>query len=143
MDIIEIQTLVDITQTKATRPIHGTQHEIDQNRNFITLMQCVELRSIVSYETGPTSEKVDITKNSDFGSAYKGKQMVWTFRFSPDRSDVYDDGSGNKVASLVNDLHGVPVIKNLSETINIDTAIFNCTDDKYKNTIIKALRGTI
>lgn len=142
MEIIEIQTLVDITNTKAIRPSHGTQTAIDQNRNFITLMQCIELRSIVSYDTRPVSDKVDI-KSMGFGSAFKGKNLVWTFRFAPDRSGVYEEIAGDGVGNLINDLHQVPVIKNLNETINIDKAIFNCKDSQYKNIIIKILQGTI
>jgi len=142
MEIIEIQTLVDITNTRAIRLNQGSQLEVDQNKNFITLMQCIELRSIVSYDTRPTNEKTDL-KSLKFGSAYKGKQLVWTFRFAPDRLGAYDDGTGNKVSNLINDLHQVPIIKNLTETINIDKAIFDCEDSQYKNTIITALQGTI
>lgn len=142
MEIIEIQTLVDITNTRAIRPSHGSQTAIDQNRNFITLMQCIELRSIVSYDSKPIGEKVEI-KSMEFGSAYKGKHLVWTFRFAPDRSGVYENLQGDGIGSLINDLHEVPVVKNLTETINIDKAIFNCKDGQYKNTIIKILQGTI
>ena len=60
MQIIEIKTLVDITNTKVTRLNQGTQLELDQCRNFITLLQCVELRSIVSYDSSPQHEAVDV-----------------------------------------------------------------------------------
>lgn len=142
MDIIEIQTLVDITNTRVARPNQGTQLQLDQNRNFVTVTQCAEIRSIISYDGKPTVEKVDI-KGMGFGSAYKGKQNVWTFRFSPDRLDVYKDESGNKAGLLITDLDGVPFIKNLTETVNIDTAIFDLSSSDHKNTIIKALQGTI
>lgn len=140
MEIIEIITLIDITRTGVTRSNQGTQLELDQHRNFTTLTQCIELRSIVHYESGPQAEKVDI-KSLGFGTAYKGKQMVWTFRFTPDRSGVYQDQSGDNLAFLVNDLHQVPIIKNLTETVNIEKAIFDIKDGQYKNTIIKALPG--
>lgn len=142
MEIIEIQTLIDITQTKVNRLNQGTQLELDQNKNFITLSQCIELRSIVHYESGPSLEKVDI-KSLGFGTQYKGKQNVWTFRFSPDRSGVYIDDKGDNLGFLINDLHEVPVIKNLTETINIDKAVFDLKDNQYKNTLIKAIQGTI
>jgi hypothetical protein len=140
--VIQIKTLVDITRTGVTRPLQGTQLEIDQHRNFTTLLQCVELRSIVSFESPPTMEKIDI-KGQGFGSNYKGKQQVWTFNFTPDRQGVYTDGEQNSVGLLVNDLHAVPVIKNLTETINIGTAIFDLKDGKTSNTLIKALPGNI
>ena len=138
MEQIEIKTLIDVTNTKVQRPTQGTQFEQDQNRNFITLLQCLEIRSIVSYEHKPTFELVDI-KGMGFGSAYKGKQMVWTFYVQPDRDGVYLDSSGNEVGTLLDDLHEVPVIKKLNETVNIDKAVFDTKDGSFKNTIIKAL----
>ena len=135
MEIIEIQTLIDITNTKVVRLNQGTQLELDQNRNFITLMQCIEIRSIVSYDSSPTCEIVDI-KDMGFGSKYKGKHKVWTFRIYPDRSGVYMDSENNPIGSLIGDVHGVPVVQKLTETINIDKAIFNCKDDTTKNIIM-------
>lgn len=138
MEQIEIKTLIDVTNTKVQRPTQGTQFEQDQNRNFITLLQCLEIRSIVSYEHKPSFELVDV-KGMGFGSAYKGKQMVWTFYVQPDRDGVYLDQTGNEVGTLLDDLHEVPVIKKLNETVNIDKAVFDTKDSSFKNTIIKAL----
>jgi hypothetical protein len=142
MEIIEIKTLVDITNTKVIRSNQGTQLELDQNRNFITLAQCIELRSVVFYDTGSTINSQDI-KSLGFGSSYKGKQTVWTFRFSPDRPGAYEDEHGNMIGTLLNDINEIPVIKNLSETINIDKAIFDLQDPAYKNTVIKVLKDAI
>jgi len=142
MQTIEIKTLIDITNTKVIRPNQGTQQELDQQRNFITLNQCVELRSIISYEQSPQTESLDI-KSLGFGSNYKGKHKVWTFKFSPDRDNAYFDGQSNTVGTLIEDLHAVPVIKNLTETINIDKAIFDLKDPLLKNTIIRATPGTV
>jgi hypothetical protein len=142
MQIIEIQTLIDITNTKVTRLNQGTQQQLDQNRNFITMMQCIEIRSVVQYDTPPQTETVDI-KSLGFGTVYKGKQTVWTFRITPDRVGVWNDEDGDEIGELINDLHEVPVIKNLEETINIDKAVFDCKDSRFKNTIIKALKGAI
>ena len=140
MQTIEIKTLIDITNTKVIRPNQGTQQALDQQRNFITLNQCVELRSIISYEQAPIAESVDI-KSLGFGTNYKGKQKVWTFKFSPDRDNAYFDGHSNTVGTLIEDLHEVPVIKNLTETVNIDKAIFDLKDPLLKNTIITATPG--
>lgn len=142
MQIIEISTLIDITNTNVNRPNQGDQLKINQNKNFLTLLQCVGIRSIVSYDTKPTCETIDL-KNLGFGNNYKGKHNVWSFKFSPDRADVYIDNEGDSIGLLVSDIHGTPVIKNLSETINIDKAVFDLKDSTFKNTIIKALQGTI
>ena len=138
MEIIEIKTLVDITQTKVDRLTQGSQLEMDQNKNFNILRQCLEMRSIISYDDQPLVETVDI-KNLGFGTAYKGQQRVWTFVFNPDRQNVYLDENGNQVGYLVDDVHEVPVIQNLQESINITRSMFDCKDSTYKNTIIKAL----
>lgn len=141
MQIIEIKTLIDITNTKVSRASQGTQLELDQYRNFVTLKQCSEIRSIISYDTDPVMEVVDI-KDLGFGSKYKGKQAVWTFRFSPDREGVYDNGE-HEAGGLFDDINEVPVVKKLSETINIDKSIFDTKTVNFKNTIIKAIKGTI
>lgn len=138
--VIQIQTLVDITRTGIMRPSQGSQLEIDQNRNFTTLLQCLELRSIIDFEKAPQKETMDL-KGLGFGSNHKGKNTVWTFSFSPDREGVYKNTDGS-IGLLPDDLHAVPIIKNLTETINIDVAIFDLKDSKNKNTIIKALSGT-
>jgi hypothetical protein len=140
MSAIEIKTLIDITRTNVIRTNQGSSLELDQHRNFTTLIQCAEIRSIVVFNTDPTVEKIDI-KGLGFGTAYKGKQFVWSFTFDPDRQDVYNDGLGNDLAFLINDLDQVPIIKNLTETVNIDKAVFDCKDNQYKNILITAISG--
>ena len=142
MSTIEIKTLIDITRTNVVRANQGSNLELDQHRNFTTLIQCAEIRSIVVFDGNPTVEKVDI-KGLGFGSAYRGKQHVWTFKFDPDRQDVYNDGLGNDLIFLINDLHLVPVIKNLTETVNIDKAVFFTYESQFQNTLIMARTGTI
>jgi hypothetical protein len=141
MQTIEIKTLIDITNTNVSRPNQGTQLEMDQHRNFTTLKQCAELRSIISYDFSPDKEVVDV-KDQGFGSKYKGKHAVWTFRFSPDRSGAYANDD-NDIGCLLEDVHGVPVVEKLTETINIEKAIFELIDASSKNTVIKAIKGTI
>lgn len=141
MAIIEFKTLIDITNTKVVRLTQGSQLEIDQNRNFTTLLQCIEIRSIVSFDQPPTVEKIDI-KGLEFGSQFKGKHNVWTFRCQTDRDDVYSN-NGEDLALLLDDVHQVPIVKKLTETINIDKAVFDCKNSQYKNILIKALPGII
>jgi hypothetical protein len=142
MDIIEIQTLVDITKTRVIRLNQGTQLEYDQNRNFVTLIQCAEIRSVVSYNNPPLVQDLEIS-GMGFGNEYTGVHRVWTINIIPDRMGVYNLGNNNPVEGLVDDIDGVPIIKNLTETINMSKAIFNCKDPFSKNTIIKAHQGTI
>ena len=136
MQTIEIKTLLDITNITMLRPGQGSQLEHDQYRNFTTLRQCAELRSIISYDHGPSFETVDI-KDLGFGSKYKGKHTVWTWIFYPDRTGVYRD-ENTEIGLLINDIDSVPIVKNLTETINIDKAIFELKSSSATNTIIKA-----
>lgn len=142
MLIIEILTLIDITNTRVLRPNQGTQIQIDQNRNFITLKQCAEIRSVISFDVKPTVETRDV-EGLGFGSAYKGQHRVWTFTFIPDRADAYTDAELDPLGELLNDFTGIPIIKNLTETVNISKAIFDCKDKIAKNITFKALQGTI
>lgn len=141
MQFIEIKTLVDITDTKVNRPRPGLQLEHDQYKNFTTLKQCLEIRSNIMFDTSPSVETVDV-KDMGFGSKYKGKHQVWTFRFTPERSGAYVEGN-DEIGALIEDVHSVPFIQNLKETINIDMAIFDLKDPAAKNTIIKAISGII
>jgi len=141
MQTIEIKTLVDITNTKVARPNQGTPLEHDQHRNFVTMKQCAEIRSNILYDFSPEMQIVDI-KDMGFGSKYKGKHAVWTFRFSPEREGVYINDKG-EIGCLYEDIHGVPVVEKLTETINIEKAIFDLIDGSSKNTVIKAIKGTI
>jgi len=135
MEYIQIKTLIDITKTDARRINQGSQLEFDQNKNFTTLLRCLEIKSIVHFNNPPSVEKIDI-KSLNFGTNYKGKHRVWTFKFTPDRLLVYHDDN-NEIGLLLNDLHQIPIIKNLTETINIDVAIFDLYDNQLKNTIIE------
>jgi len=141
METIEIKTLIDVTNTKVSRANQGSQQEYDQFRNFTTLMQCIGLRCIINYDENPIVEEIDV-KDLGFGSAYKGEEKVWTFRFRPDRQLAFEDG-GDPVGLLINDMHEVPVIKNLTETVNIDKAVFFTYESQHKNTLIMARTGTI
>ena len=138
MEIIELKTLIDITKpANIIRSGQGTELEQNQYKNWITLQQCIGLRSIIDYDTLPTVETIDL-KGLGFGTKYRGQQRVWTFVFRPDRSFAYDNGRGNILGLLEEDLNLVPVIKNLNETINISKATFNLTDNQFKNLIVKA-----
>lgn len=132
MNIVEIQTLVDITHTGVHRPHLGTQLEMNQQRNWTTLTQCIEIRSLIEWDGYPRVENIDV-KGLGFGSKYKGKQNVWTFRFRTDRPFVF----GENCELLIEDMDTVPFIKNLTESVNIDKAIFDTKSSEFKNIIIR------
>lgn len=139
MDVIEIKTLIDVTDTQVVRINQGTLLEIEQYKNFNTLRQCLEMRSIILYDKSPTVESVNVDA-LNFGSEYSGTHKIWTFTFSPDRPGVYSTDK-DIIGLLIDDIYAVPVILNLTETINTHRAMFDTKDSRYKNTIIQALPG--
>lgn len=138
MELIEIKTLIDVTSNLVTRVTQKSQLELDQTRNFNTLRQCLELRALIDFDSTPTLTNLDII-NFGFGEKYQGTHNVWTFVFRTDRAGFYLDETGNQIGYLIEDLHLVPIIKNLKETINIEKAMFDTKNIATKNTLIKAL----
>jgi hypothetical protein len=140
MEIIELKTLIDITNTGVRRINQGTSEQLNQYRNFITLNQCIELTSIFEHDAPPAPEDIDV-KGLGFGSVFKGTHRVWTWRFYPDRAGAFASEQG-PLGSLIANLDQVPVIKKLTETINIDKPVFELTDKRLTNTILKIISGT-
>ena len=132
MNIVEIKTLIDITNSGVERQYQGSQLELNQNRNWTTLSQCIGIRSIIEYYNSPIVETVDV-KGLGFGANFKGKHQVWTFRFETDRPEVF----GEDCELLIEDMDQVPVIKKLTESVNIDMAVFDTKSPALKNTIIR------
>lgn len=135
MQRIKIETLIDVTCSKAKRPGQGDSTEVNQYRNYTTLLQAIGLRANVTFDQEPvcTVKKLNGRK---FGSEYDGKEhAVWSFEFTPDRDDVYDEDKDD-LALLKEDLHNIPVIKNLTETINTDKSVFDLKSAKYRNTFV-------
>jgi len=137
MEVIEIKTLVDITNTNVRRINQGSQLELDQYRNWITLQHCIGMRAIIHYDRDPQVETVDV-KGLGFGSEFKGRHQVWTFHFRSDQTDAFKE-NGDPAALLKQDLDKVPVILNLAETINTQRAVFDTTDEFCRNTVVKAI----
>ncbi len=139
METIEIRTLIDITNSGARRPNQGSAKEVEQYKNWTTLNQCLGIRSNIEYDELPTTETLDI-KDLGFGTKYKGKHKVWVWRFRPDRTGAYSNDKDN-IGTLLQDLDNVPVIKNLDETVNIETAVFDISNSATKNTIVRLVSG--
>jgi len=137
MEVIRIQTLIDITNSNIRRVNQGSQQQLDQFRNWTTLLQSIGLRAVIDYDRDPHVETVNI-KNLGFGTEYSGNHRVWTFDFRPDRSSGFAD-KNDPVALLKIDLDKIPIILNLTETINSKQAVFDLIDPRFKNTVVKAL----
>ena len=129
MEVIRIQTLIDITNSNVRRGNQGSQQELNQFRNWTTLLQSIGLRAIILYDRDPQVETVDVS-TLGFGTNYRGKQQVWTFDFSIEGNNIF--AIGNNPTQLIDeDCKHVPMILNLTETA--DTTAYITVDDNNRN----------
>ena len=104
-----IKTTVDITRSNPDRDDQDQIKQAQQN-NFNTLLQGIGMRSNVDWTHDPVRYDED-------GVA------MWGWSFNAEREDVFLEGS-DPVGLLKKDLHGIPIIKNLTETEKFDKACF-------------------
>ena len=121
-----IETLVDITETKARRQ-GDDKFAYKQEANFQTVLQTVGMRVNIEYENSPRFEQLSIGKML-FDDKYKGKQMLWTFNFSIEYEDALT------LEMLKGDFDLIPIITGLNETIDLNKALFKTTG-KEVNTL--------
>ena len=155
-----IHTLVDITDngnlkrqfpftTTAGNEIHD-KHTLsvarNQNSNFATMLQLIQMRGNITWDSPPQSWESDLRTcgNHGFGSYYEGKHTTWHFQFFTEQSGVYGD-LVDPTASLVEDFSLVPVVADCSNTAHLPIHTFVTKEmqgtDRQK--IIGALAGGI
>lgn len=117
METYEIITLVDITRTQARREDADLLKKSQQS-NFNSLQQTIELRSNVEWNTDPVPKYGEIPADSTVKKA-----RYWRWQFNIERELVFSDGV-NPVALLLEDLHSVPVINGLTETVKLAPSAF-------------------
>jgi hypothetical protein len=111
-----IITLVDITRNNITRS-ETDQLKIKQQANFNSLIQAIGLRANVSWTADPRYDKGTLP----FGLG--GKAAYWEWHFDTEREDVFKRDN-DAVALLVDDLHGVPVIDGLNNSVDLNPSAF-------------------
>ena len=114
-----IQTLVDITETKARRQ-GDDKFAYKQEANFQTMLQTIGMRVNIQYENSPRFEEITVTKML-FDDKYKGKQMLWTFEFDLEYEDALT------LEMLKGDFDLIPIITGLNETVELQKALFRTT----------------
>ena len=141
-----VHTLVDITQNGSLNkafPFKTLSGEVvhdkdtlriarDQNNNWTTVLQLLQMRGNVIWENPPVRIH-DTIGNSSFGTAYEGKQMSWHFTFFTEQNEVYGD-INDPTGSLLEDFNLVPVINFCQETATFPTSTFITLDPATKNT---------
>ena len=153
-----IHTLVDITEngnikkafpfkTNAGEMIHD-KHTLaiarDQNSNFNTMLQLLQMRTNITWEQPP--QKIDLPNvaNHMFGSYYEGPHSTWHFQFFTEQSGVYGD-SVEPTENLVEDFSLIPIVADCTNTANLPVQTFVTREmqGNERQKIIGALAGGI
>lgn len=141
-----VHTLVDITNNGSLQkqfPFKTTGGEVvhdkvtlamarNQNNNFNTMIQLLQMRGNITWETEPLRIH-DTIGNSGFGNAYEGKQTSWHFTFHTEQNDVYGDMT-DPTAQLIQDFDLVPINNFCKETAAFPTSTFITQDLNTINT---------
>ena len=141
-----VHTLIDITENgnlKQTFPFKTIANEVvhdkhslaiarNQNANFNTMSQLLQIRGNITWETPPMRLN-DPIANMRFGSVYDGKQNSWHFTFFVEQPEVYGNPQ-EPTAQLMDDFHLVPILNFCKETATFPTATFITQDVKTINT---------
>ena len=120
-------SLLDITKTGVSRHKEvDDQKRVAQFANYMTVENCLQLRSNIKILAGPKSKKMDIS-NLKFGDNYRGEQMVWEFTFEPEIPEAIS------VKTLNEDFNLIPMLTGLDETIKISNGVYITDDEDYTN----------
>ena len=144
-----VHTLVDITdngvlkgdfpfKTKANELVHNKESLFiarNQNSNFATLLQILQMRGNITWEN-PPEKTHDLIANTKFGTTYEGEHKSWKFTFQVEQEDVYGDTSTKNIGELVEDFNLVPIITFCKETATFPCNTFITEDDRTINTYI-------
>ena len=153
-----IHTLVDITdngnlkkqfpfETLSGHKVHD-KHTLavarDQNSNFSTMLQLLQLRGNITWENPPQKVELPNLGNHGFGSYYEGPHSTWHFQFFTEQVGVYGEMIDPTV-NLVEDFSLIPIMTQCHNTAHFPVQTFVTKDlqgtDRQK--VIGALAGGI
>ena len=118
METYQVITTVDIT-VYSSDEYEISQLSKNQRANFNSLTQAIGLRSNLEWDSLP------VKHTGSLPYPIEGKANHWMWVFTTERDQVFwkDD---NPVGHLIDDINGVPIIANLTNTVDIYPAAF-CT----------------
>ena len=125
-----IITLVDITRSGATRN-ETDSVKIGQQANFNSVVQAIGLRANVSWSRDPKMYTGTIP------NPFKGKANHWMWEFDTERVDEFLKDE-DPVGLLIDDLHGVPIVPLLNNSVDIDPPCFLTKGENF-NTHVEIL----
>ena len=97
-------TLIDISETSAL-----------QIQNYNSLVQVLQLRANVDNVDEGMKGNQDLIEY-DFGTNFGGNQNVWTMSFTTEQQNLFANRNG-EFGGLIDDIHNVPVITKLMESV--------------------------
>lgn len=127
MSRYRIITLVDITRSHARRG-DSDSIKVGQQSNFDTLLQTINLRANISWDQDPEKNLGALPE------PFSGKAAYWIWEFYTERQDLFLEND-DPVHLLKRDLHKVPVVSNLTETIDLNPAIFDLESTRYNTSV--------
>lgn len=139
MASFHIQTLIDITRTGVYRKENGTDLTRAQQQNFDMMLQSIGMRANPIYDYPPSWELVSLSDYT-FGNHYTGTHKVWNFTFHIEREDCFLDEFNDECGLLLNDIHYVPIVRELLETASILPYV-DTMNSETRNTIIFSILG--
>ena len=120
-------SLLDITKTGVSRnKLADDQKRVAQFANYMTVENCLQLRTNIKILTVPKGRKMDIS-NYKFGDNYRGEHNVWTAVFEPEFPEAVN------IESLKEDFDLIPMLTGLDESIKINTGVIRTNDEDYTN----------
>jgi len=127
----QILTLVDITRSNPDRS-ELDKTKLGQQANFNSLLQAIGLRANVTWEQDPEM------KDGRLPHPRTGKANHWIFEFDTERELLFYKDDTAPTGLLMDDLHGVPIVDQLNNDVDIYPAIF-ATRGENTNTWIYEL----
>ena len=153
-----IHTLVDIIEngnlkkefpfTTQFGDVISDKHSLNvarnQNSNFNTMLQILQIRGNVTWEQSPQRVELPSLGNHQFGSYHEGKQTTWHFQFFTEQVGVYGDLT-DPTQNLQEDFNLVPIITDCMNTAHfpVQTFITSNLQGTDKQKVINALSGSI
>ena len=153
-----MHTLVDITkngnlgktfpfETPAGDVIsdkHTLRLARNQNNNFETMIQLLQIRGNIVWEEDPARFEHDLTATK-FGSYYEGYHTSWHFTFYTEQTDIFSQGA-DPVLQLTEDFNLVPILNECKETAHFPIQTFvtkNLNSGTDSQKLMNALSGDI
>jgi hypothetical protein len=114
MQKYKIVTLIDITRSNISRS-ETDKIKIGQQANFNTFLQAIGLRANIEWDQDPIKQVGRLPECLD------GKAAYWTWEFETERDDIFLKGA-DPVGHLRDDLHGVPIVDYLENSVELSPA---------------------